>query len=316
MKATANLDGWQLLHILSQGGGLKKASIVTGFDLAYCTRLIQRLENDCGFHLIDHSVRPAQLSQQAQTLLPKVQKLVAAYSELVSSLDNFNQLPLTIRLGLPVNAPRESFNEHLKQYRLIDPTLRIEIVADPEPEDVFTRRCDVIYLPFKPKNPDLFCWKVGTMINVPFASKKYIEERGNPSTPDSLNDHDVILRSGREYPMTKYLEKGSQRCPLNCRSIAYAGDVPTSLTALLSGDGVALDLSYGLCAPLMKAGLIDPVLAGWHRPEWNIFFACPKSKLGNTRIIHFVRWTIEAERIAMKSRKQDALKLLKSLASP
>lgn len=197
----------------------------------------------------------------------------------------------------------------------MDPGLTVEIVADPEPEDLFGDRCDVVYLPYRPHHSEMFCWQVGAMVNVPVASAAYVERHGMPTSPEAMARHDIIRRSGPQYPVTDRLERNGQSAPLVCRSIAYAGDVPTSMAALMSGDGIALDLAFALCESSIEAGLVVPVLGGWHRPEWQIHMACTKSSLGNTRLVNFIRWIIVAERKAMKARRSKAEAVLQSLAS-
>ena len=80
-SATENLTAWKLLLSLAQGGGISEAAFSAGMDIAACSRLLRRLEDELGFKLIDHFSRPAKLTQEAVSILPAVAGLADAASK-------------------------------------------------------------------------------------------------------------------------------------------------------------------------------------------------------------------------------------------
>ena len=62
MKAVSNIDAWRVLAAIAEGNGITGASESTGIDLPACTRLIKKLEEELGYALVEHQVRPARLT--------------------------------------------------------------------------------------------------------------------------------------------------------------------------------------------------------------------------------------------------------------
>ena len=58
MKAVSNIDAWRVLAAIAEGNGITGASESTGIDLPACTRLIKKLEEELGYALVEHQVRP------------------------------------------------------------------------------------------------------------------------------------------------------------------------------------------------------------------------------------------------------------------
>jgi DNA-binding transcriptional LysR family regulator len=302
MKATNNIDAWKVLAALSEGRGMKGASISTGLDLPACTRIIQKLEEDLGLALIDHESRPARLTKGAEALLPAVRSLLESHARLQAGAAVLRGESISASLSIPVNCPRESVNAILKSFAGRDPGLSIEIVSDFDHEDVLEGRVDIAYLPYEPPAAGLLLWKVGAAFNLPLASREYLRRRGEPKCPEDLASHSVILRKARHYDFTETLVRGAESRPLKCRRVAFAGDVMSGREALLKGDGIALDLSISSCLKDIESGALVPVLGGWHRPAWRMTLAAPARARHSPRLLRFAEWFAEAEGKALLER--------------
>lgn len=313
MKAVSNIDAWRVLAAIAEGNGITGASESTGIDLPACTRLIKKLEEELGYALVEHQVRPARLTDFGLSVLPAAREIAAEQSRILSAAASFTRTPLVIRLSVPVNNPRKSVNEHIRTYREFDPSLSVQVISDMDHQDVLEGRADLAYIPYDPPASGLVILPIGRAMNVPVVSPGYLETHPFPHTPEDLIHHKVILRESRHYPVTDHLEKNSENRPLRCAGIAFSGDVLSGRECVLNGEGVALDLSFSRCLTEIKEGKLIPVLDGWHRPEWHLNIVIAKENESNARLMKFARWFASAEAFALNKRSEKRESMMKNL---
>lgn len=136
--------------------------------------------------------------------------LLEAAKKLKEKISASGSQNLALKLGIPVNVPRTSFVELIQSYRQKDPNLKVEILSDVDHEDVISCKVDVAYLPYRPPAESLFIWDVNKVGNVPLATPEYVRKRGDPQSPEDLRTHDIILRTGRNYPVTTICRKAGK----------------------------------------------------------------------------------------------------------
>ena len=313
VKAMKNLDAWRLLAELGRDGGYKAASLRLGLDFPTCTRLMQRLEAELGIELVARGARPARLSDAGRLLLPAVQAMLAAQDNALRLAASLNGAPMTIRLSIPVNCPRQSVSSFIQAYASRDSALTVEVASDMNHADVLSGKTDLAMLPYRPPAEDLMLWSMGRSFNILLATPRYLQEHGIPRTPADLARHALILRSGDYYPRSKRLVRGEESVPLIFGHAAFSGDVMSGKEALLKGEGIAISLSIATCRKELESGAVVPVLPGWHRPEWEMTLAMARTGLGNPRLVHFAQAFAQSESEAIQQRRMENLQLLDRL---
>ena len=307
-----NIEAWTVLCALASGGGFKEAALRGELDLPACSRLVAKLEQELQLRLVDHTMRPVQLTEEARTLLPAAREIVNGHRRILKYATDSGRETASLKLSIPVNVSRASVHEHLRSYRLLVPSLRFSIVSDCDHEDVLDRRIDIAYLPYRPPEEGLVLFEAGTAFNVPLVSRGYAKRFGIPNSPDDLKLHRVIVRADRNYPETRTLVLGGREVLLQCAGIAFAGDVLSGKEALLNGEGVALDLSFSSCRDEIESGLLFPVLRGWHRPVWELTVAVSAAQ-ADSRVLKFAQWFAQSERKGLARRNAFTRNYVKAL---
>ena len=276
--------------------------------------MLQKLEAELGTELVVRNVRPAQLTDAGKFLLPSARAVSQAHEEALQCAVSLAEVPMTIRLSIPVNCPRESIHELIQNYGREFPAFAVEILSDMNHEDVLTGRADLAMLPYRPPADGLVIWELGKSFNVLLASPKYLHEHGEPKTPADMIHHDVILRSGDYYPKSSFLMRGEETVPFGFRHAAFSGDVMSGKEALLKGEGIAVSLSIATCRKELESGEVVPVLQGWHRPDWKMTLVMSRNNLGNQRLVRFAQAFVKSESEAIGRRRTENLALLSRLA--
>lgn len=309
MDIEKNVMVWMILQAVHEGDqGLKGAALRLGMNLSFCSKLIQQLEDQLKTQLINRKTRPASLTDQALEILPFANSFIESYKRLSLCIENLNKLKKVVRLSVPTNTPREHFREVLAKYKSIDPSLEVRIFSDLDHLSVIADEADVAFLPYNPpkeKNEQLIRWRISNEVSYPMVSPQYIAKHGLPKHPKELKDHSVILREARCYPVTKYLQKGSDIYPLIPKKISFAGDTLSGKVALLNGDGISIDLYNGLFLEELKKGELVVALDGWRRPFFEITVVARKNSIGDIRLVNFIKWFCAQEEIYAKKRFRD-----------
>ena len=272
MIVSDNLEVWRLMEKLAGGEGLSKACGKLGIDVSVGSRMLRTLEAERGEKLFDRTMRPMKLTAAAERLMPSVTALLAAHRHL---LVHSRQLAgeRTFRLGIPVNIARTEILKCVSLIEADDAKTHIEIVSEADQDDLFLERADIVLLPYVPSDPRVMSWSICETCTVGLASLGYIEACGNPSSPQELKNHRLLLRAGGHYPTITHLENGELRCPIPTESVAFQGDIASCLELLLDGRGICFDLSLGLAIQHILDGRLQPVLPDWHRPKWRLALA-------------------------------------------
>ncbi len=243
-------------------------------------------------------------------LLPEIKKLVLAHDVLHKKIDGLRQGETVIRLSLPINTPRTAITQFLTDYKKRNPRISFVIFSDADHQDLLNGRVDAAYMPYRPPEDGLILWTINEFHNVPAASPDYVQKNGFPAEPEDMPDHDVILRAARHYPSSKHLCRNGETKEFSYRRLSFSGDVLSSIEALLNGEGVAMDLSFGVLKEYFAQNRIVPVLNGWHRENWDLCFAISQSQEDNTELRKFAREFCRFERKQSRSRSVEVLEFL------
>lgn len=290
MRTSDNLTAWKVLSVLSRGGGLTQAAVETDLDPAQCTRLIQRLETELGVALVTHKSRPVLLTALGNAILSDLEAMLKHHERIRQMVAAHQNQIVTLTFSIPTNTPRESSFKIMHDHLAVNPQLRFSVVADADHEDVINGMVDLAYLPYTPApTPNLAIFPLGCIFNCLVASPTYLDKHGYPVHPKDLVNHAVILRTGRHYPKTTFLERGMEKSPLIYAN-AYEGDALSDRLTAISGDGIAIDLAYAMVRQDIAEGRLVPVLKGWHRPVWHPSLVYLNSHPQAKRLEHFARF--------------------------
>lgn len=86
------------------------------------------------------------------------------------------------------------------------------------------------------------------------------------------------------------------------KRIAFAGDVLSGKEVLLAAEGITVDPSFHICRHEIEQGRLVRVLAGWHRPPWDLTITVCDKRVTDSRILNFCRLFAEYEKKASAMR--------------
>lgn len=147
MKAPIVISAWKLLVATAEIGTISGAAAKLGLPLPKASRLWAELEDRTGVALLDRTVKPARLTEEACRRLPDALLFLATYRRLLSTPTVSDTRPL--RVSIPANAAPLPVLTVLNRFEAAH-GVQIDLLNDCGVEGLLSGRADVAWFGFEP----------------------------------------------------------------------------------------------------------------------------------------------------------------------
>lgn len=244
----------------------RKAADHLDISVSALSHRMKALEARLGVRLLNRTSRSVSPTAAGAVLAEKV----AAGLDLINGgleelQGRFSGISGSIRINVLRDAIHLLLAAVLPVFRERYPNIELEIAADDHFVDVTAGGFDagLRYAGTIPE--DMIAVAVTEPLNwVAVASPTYLAQSGRPSKPEDLTLHNCIrIRTGRGQIYHWEFERGEDRRQMDVPGSLISGSTDISLTAALSGAGIAYCLER-LAEPHLRSGRLELVL-----PEWS-----------------------------------------------
>lgn len=180
------------LVTIQESGSLSAAARKLNVTQPTLSRMLADLEETLGFALFVRHARGVRAKAEAEPILKAAQHVLAAMQGMERAALATREVGGTIRLttseyiGIAVIIP--SLQSFLDTY----PALQIELVLDNTPRDLRRGEADLALRLFRPTESDLIARRLAKIPLGFYASKHYLETRGEPKSLDEALDHQLV----------------------------------------------------------------------------------------------------------------------------
>jgi len=254
------LPGLATFVHLARSGSISATARSLDIPRSTVTRRLARLEESIGEALIERTTRSLRLTEAGQMLARRGASLVRELRTLHEEVANVGGSARgTLRVSLPPGLGGPFMSQFLVEFRKRFPDIRFEQDVREHPPHLLDDEFDIVITPGPLADSPWRRHKVSALQHIAVASPAYIQERGSPTTPAELLDHDcVAVRSHQHGPGSWPLRQGGQQ---DIRPILISNDLSTIREAALAGLGIAL-LPFHLCFENLAEGTLVRVLSG------------------------------------------------------
>ncbi|MBI3369298.1 MAG: LysR family transcriptional regulator [Burkholderiales bacterium] len=241
-------------------GTLSAAARERNVAVSQVTRVLARLEAECGVRLMHRNTHGLSLTDEGDAFLATARRWLDIQAEL--------QTDLSGKLGGPVGWVRLSVSSVLAQaviapgldalYRR-HPGLQLDICADDRVVDMAREGVDVAIRTGTPQRDTVVARQIGQLTRGLYASPGYIAAHGLPRTADDLRQHRLLTNS--LHPSLNAWEHRAQRGNAVFEASGHTrADSTAALVALVQcGVGIARVVDR-VARPLVASGALVPVL--------------------------------------------------------
>jgi DNA-binding transcriptional LysR family regulator len=281
-------------------GGFAAAARKLDLTPAAVTRLVGDLESHLGVRLLQRTTRRLALTPAGDAYLARLRHILVDIDEADAlAQSQSREMSGTVRvlsqpaLAVHILAPA------IASFQRLHPEVRLELhvqeLVDPNVEDY-----DLTFITGGASLGSTAIVRTITESHgVLCASPEYLRRHGVPQVPGDLEPHRFVrLRStgARLRPLTLIDPTDADRTvEIEAPSVLTANHLDSLLRATIAGAGIGVQATE-LVAPILKAGVLQRVLAPWITGRLQLTAAMPSRKYMPTRTRAFLEHVVEHTR--------------------
>jgi DNA-binding transcriptional LysR family regulator len=246
------LDELDVLIAVVETGSLRQAALRLRRSPAAITRALAQLEDRLSRRLVQRTTRRVAITAAGQAAYDEALRLTRLWRDLAAQ-----PLAAPVRGLVRVTAPTVFGQRYIgaAMEGLLErwPEASAEILLDDRYLDFIEQGLDAAVRLGRLPDSSLRARAVGAVRWVVVASPLYLVERGQPTRPEAIADHDIIAESARSgAPVWSF--SGAVHVPVKPRLMS--NDIDIQLQAARAGRGLARFLSYQVAPDLAEGNLI------------------------------------------------------------
>ncbi|MDN3516376.1 LysR family transcriptional regulator [Aquisalimonas lutea] len=259
-----SLDDVRAFCAVVDFGSITAAARNLGETKSSISRRVTRLERRLGSALLARQPRAVSATEEGIAFHAKAGAALALLDDATEAASEAHSLPRGhLRLTAPVDFGLEVLPEAISVFRRRYPQITVELLLTSSTLDLATHRIDLA-LRASSELPDMD-YRAAPLVSFSvrlYATPAYLAERGEPSTPAALAEHDVIAARDLMGPTAVSLSNG-RRTERVCVRPAVQTDEPASVARIvLAGGGIGPLPDVG-AAPALQDGRLQAVLPRW-----------------------------------------------------
>jgi DNA-binding transcriptional LysR family regulator len=250
------LDAMKTLIAAVDGGSLSAASRALNMPLATVSRKVSDLEAHLQTQLLFRTSRKLMLTEAGQAYIAASRRILDEVDDAERAASGEYRAP---RGHLTVTAPIMFGRLHvapvvldfLKAY----PEITVRLILSDEVVGLVEGHIDAAIRIGRLADSNMVAARLGEIRWVTCASPDYLASKGNPETPDALQNHDCIMFDGVYSNNLWTFGSGTEVRVQPVRPRLAVNTADTAITAAISGAGITRVLSYQVAQPVVDGAL-------------------------------------------------------------
>ena len=282
------IDAMQAFVAVADLKGFAPAARKLGLSPSGVTRLIAALEERLGARLLQRTTRSVTLTDIGTRYLERARRILADVEEAEGSAQDERTRPSgRLVVSAPVGFGRlhvsPVMSAYLKRYPEVSAELRLADRMVNLVEDGIDLAVRIGHL----ADSSLVARQVGEMRRIVVASSGYLQQHGEPNTPEAIASHETIqFGAMTAAPDWRFVEDGRE-IRVACTPRFTTNSADAAIQYAEQGGGLTRVLAYQ-AADAIKGGRLRVVLAQFEPPPLPIHIVYPTSRLLSAKVRTFI----------------------------
>lgn len=252
-----------------------------GLPKSTVSRRVAALETQLGERLLLRTTRKLTLTDFGHTVLEHAQQIVAEVDAAATLAQHRQARPSgRLRVTMPADFASLVLAKPMAEFVQQYPAISLELDLTPRRVDLIADNMDLaIRMGDLPDDASLAARKLAVFTAGLYASPGYLAQRGHPSEPEALMEHDALRLLGRDGDAIPWvLQRGAEHWEGIPPGRATANSPDLLMRMALSGAGITLISDY-FAEAHVRAGTLLPVLPDWRPPSTDAWAVFPGRRL-------------------------------------
>jgi len=274
-----------------------------GVPTSTVSRTISRLEASTGTRLLQRTPRSVQVTREGRAIYSSVYEAVGTLERAARALEPATRRPKGV---LRVTAPPEIGGTFLADVAVAFseryPLVQVDVTLTNRAVSLVDEGFDVaVRAAARLADSSLVAKKLGDLEHALYASPRYLESHGTPSSPEELREHRCIVFRATDLTKTWRLEGKEGAVEVLVRARLGGDDFGYLRAAVLAGGGVAL-MPRLVCTKDEVAGRLVRVLPGFAAKGARLYLLYPSAAHLPARVTAFRDFVAAAFEVTKSAR--------------
>ncbi|MFL9877259.1 LysR family transcriptional regulator [Herbaspirillum rhizosphaerae] len=291
------LQAMEVFVRVAELGSFSKTAEQMGLPAATVTNAIQSVEKRVGVRLLQRTTRKVTLTDDGAAYLERCQRLLAEFQD-VENLFDREQPQGIVRVDLPERLAHKVVIPQLPVFFARYPDIRLKLNASDRFVDLVGEGVDCVVRVGILSDSTLIARNIGSMEQITYASKTYLDRHGRPHTLAELDKHTMInyfsSRTGRDLPW-EYMQNGELKT-LKLQGQVSVASSEAYMACCLAGLGIVQAPRFGV-EDLLEQGVLEEVLPAFKPPPMPVSIVYSHNRHLSPRVRAFVDWLAEMLKI-------------------
>ncbi|MEH6626687.1 MAG: LysR family transcriptional regulator [Motiliproteus sp.] len=248
------------IKVIEKGSFLAAANSLS-IPNSTLSRRIQQLEENLGYKLLHRSARKLTLTEAGELFLRRCQPLYAELEAATLELDGELTAPAgELRITAPVSLSSELLDSWFFSFMQLYPNIRLELTLSNKNIDLKAEGIDIAFRIGEVKIKD---WVSRNLFHSNYsvcASPTFIENYGEPESPQELSDFPLIVPSRTQ--IWRFENESGEQQTIITEPRIRVDELHTATKAVIAGLGIGNMPHYSIREHL-KTGEVVPILKDW-----------------------------------------------------
>lgn len=188
--------------------------------------------------MISRSTRQLSLTDEGQRYYSECRQILAAVDAAEHSFHSGRKAVAgNLKIGSSVSFGRLQIAPRLPAFLKKHPQLQIDLQLSDQNQDLISEGLDVTFRIGELNDSGLIARRIGTTHRVTVAAPDYLEQHGNPQTPQELSEHNCLLFNLLNSQNLWVYEKEAQRHEVRIKGNAQSNNSEAIRELVLGGTG-------------------------------------------------------------------------------
>jgi DNA-binding transcriptional LysR family regulator len=270
-------------------GAFSRAAERLGMSKSIVSRRVARLEEQLGARLLTRSASGAMPTAAGQAYFERASNILAeleAAQEVVA--EAVTQVAGPIRLSAPLSFGIEYLAPALAEFAAAHPRVDLDISFEDRNVDLAAGGFDLAVRIGALQDSALVARRIAPSRRVVVAAPSYLGERGRPSHPRELGQHDALLYGAEQWRF----RIGGRLETVRVQPRLRADNGEMLRAAAVQGLGICI-LPTFIAAPALAAGTLEVLLRDFPLPEGGLHAVMPPGRAATARVRALVDFLVE-----------------------
>jgi DNA-binding transcriptional LysR family regulator len=287
------IDAMQAFVAVADLRGFAPAARKLGLSPSGVTRLVAALEDRLGARLLQRTTRSVTLTDVGTRYLERIRRILTDIEEAEASVEGERTRPSgRLVVSAPVGFGRLHVSPLMSAYLTRFPEVSGELRLADRMINLVEDGVDLAVRIGHLADSSLVARHVGEMRRIVVASPFYLEQRGEPETPEAIATHATIQFDASASPDWRFVDDGGE-IRVACTPRFATNSADAAIQYAEQGGGLTRVLAYQ-AADAVKAGRLNIVLEKFEVPPLPIHLVYPTSRLLSAKVRAFVDLVLES----------------------